>query len=908
MSFEQHRGATPGGPLTVGLDRRVGELADITDLLGIGNKLGLDRDPGRATQGERSSLGFPGNFTRGVVVHAVPFVNWYKVQAGSGAGFMAACALSNGSLMPLGPRDFGMYRPNDNVLLYCPAGQNYAIILGAIPPIVQEGKVACPDWLTQGGGVGLKREKAHSFPFGNLYKAGGIIDWSGNRPIDENSAARGMITSTGIAIALTDYMLQLRVNEQCGIFMHLFDSHMRLAAMQLDIESAIHGEYVREDEGEARYIRAVHTYPWEALGLYDSGTEFTEETGDEDVHYKKHRAKVDLPEGEEDVQRVDRYVEYGGYLGQAYMRQVAKPARESGKRLYHDTDADEGLFREAIALTGAYSLLSAKSILFAKRVKIIIPRERKLVEDKLGDDAEEDNYKFSSKFGSAEEHKIKDIKIEGDLKSLRRVAAIEDLLAFGINWQTLHPFHYHKKDFLTKQESEQNDNFERVQDILDYGELASKTYMRDPEPKKLKIDHRYGQVDFFQRESFFAMHDDGSMHLGCGFGAEIVMAGGKIRLAAPGGIECLPGTDFLVAADQIMLRAKRSVDISATEHDVRIKAERNMQLLAGNEGSGGMLIESFGEGSMQDYDQKYGEDVQARGIVLKARNGVIATLSKDCYIRTGGADLGDGDILLDANRGKQKCQVYADEFNTYTTDAIRFNFGPIDESSEVIQAYLFNETRAILDVELLVRDKIINYGDDGDVLTKGGVYGLDNFVTDKKMAQKGGGVLGKTPPEFRGQLEKSFASAKKAADSLEPLAKQKHSSSIVNKFYPDKQPGHNETIELINFSFRDPISGDQYKVEGLKWPEARWQTLVRLGGATGGRNWNERPVVYQGADTYPYPGKKKLKDEQVFLELDELKLYDVAAGYSKDRPEPYEEATLGEFIPKTLDDEYKINR
>ena len=63
----------------------------------------------------------------------------------------------------------------------------------------------------------------------------------------------------------------------------------------------------------------------------------------------------------------------------------------------------------------------------------------------------------------------------------------------------------------------------------------------------------------------------------------------------------MSGSRVVTLAKEAIIRAKGSVDISSNENDVRIKAEKNMQLLAGNSGSGGMLLESKGQGSIQGY-------------------------------------------------------------------------------------------------------------------------------------------------------------------------------------------------------------------------------------------------------------------------------------------------------------------
>lgn len=372
-------------------------------------QLAFMRDSMRAAQAHMQSLGFAGHWVRGMVVHALPYYHWYKVQCGDGFGWQAACKLESCGLVPVGPRNISPLPPGSLVMLYLPKGFNYGFIAGAVPPMVAEGKVVCPDWVVQGGNSGIKREDAHKFPIKNLYKEGGVRDFSSQRPQDATAFEEGWVTPTGLAVTIDDFFLQVRVNEMCGLFMSWYDSWCRLAGVQLHIESSIHEEACVEDEGEAHYFRGYATYPWEGIGLYDSGTDIAKEYTDKEVQYTKAVGKVDLPEGEEDVQPLYRAREYGGYMGQGYYREVVKPAKQSGKRKFKDdaSPPDEGLFREHIGLDGSYCIASAKRLAFLKRCKLVSPWQKKLPEDQNGDDQKKNNYKFSGKTGGGPEHKMK---------------------------------------------------------------------------------------------------------------------------------------------------------------------------------------------------------------------------------------------------------------------------------------------------------------------------------------------------------------------------------------------------------------------------------------------------------------------------------------------------------------------
>ena len=108
-------------------------------------------------------------------------------------------------------------------------------------------------------------------------------------------------------------------------------------------------------------------------------------------------------------------------------------------------------------------------------------------------------------------------------------------------------------------------------------------------------------------------------------------------LTAPGDVWIQPGRNVnIIAADDCIIKVHRSVDITSTKNDVRIKAERNLQILAGNDQSegGGVVIESRAPAAKYDF-AKDGEDVKHSGILLIAPDSDIACWGKSVYLRTG---------------------------------------------------------------------------------------------------------------------------------------------------------------------------------------------------------------------------------------------------------------------------------
>lgn len=908
MTEHSHRGAEGNSPFRTYPDARVRELSeDMRELEAAGHSLAASsfrKDSHRVLGAAASPLATSGLHLRGVVIHPLPGVDWYKVQVGSGLGWVAACRLSPAGIAGVGPRELPSIRPNDDVLLLQVPGLEYAIILGVMPKQIFNSAVQAPDWISQGTPTGLRRESLHTFPIKNGYAAGGVIDWSNGRPLDATGYETGWVCPTGVMVSYDDFGVQLRVDERTGLWLSVIDSWCRLAGHQLLIESGCHEVDAGIDEGESKYFKGIAAYPYEALGLMSAAQELTAEISDVETQFEKARGKVDLPEGKEDTQPFYRYQEYGGYLGQGGLRAVVAPPEDPKVFQFRDETVTPGLFRETIGLDGGYSLLSAVSVHIGRRAKILVPKRIRPDISPEGDDAENDNYKFSGEFGAGDEHKVsRPLMQDGPGASLRMVGAATELATWEAAWQAIHPFHYHKLDFHTPNEGdEESGPITRVHENIDFSEVAFSAALSPPLAKNIRVDRRYGQVSVIEREQFLRINPDGSIHIADAFGSEIIMAGGHIDLRCPGGVRLAPGTDVVLMGDQIILRAKGSVDVSSGK-DLRLEADNNLHALAGNSGNGGVLIESRSTGTAQDYKNKYGEDVVSSGIVLKARDSVVSTLSKDAYIRTIG-----GDVLLDADQGNGRCDIYSSDMSVYLRGDVTFAFGPANDTSDVTSTTVFSEHRTTLPGDIFFEGRMTGYGESSGIRVNGSVIATGMIATSGRVSDGTGGLIGKVPENFIEQVRAPAAAARTEAERSPPRATARHKADVVSAYYEEGGLGNQAAIDEIVFSFRDPPNGDQYSTDGLVWLESRWQQMARLEMGEGGEPWEAIPVMCQGAETFPWPGRKKWKEDDAAIRLKELSYFDADKGTATDRPGPYERATPIEFEEVKMSDVHKLMR
>lgn len=904
---EEHESFADQSPFQQPPDGRVSDLVNLYEQFSsfLKNQTDLAKDPTRVAGSEWLRLNQASHIQYGRVVYAMPYTNCYRVQLDSAAGEVPCCAFGDGSFAPFGVRPTSMFLPNSDVLVYVPKGLTYGIILGSFPGLVFDPNIFLPTFTCAGSGAGFQREDAFQIPMTQTEDGGGMIDFSCGRPLDQTILDWGRVAETGVGIHVDPFLTFMRVNEACGIWFNYFDSHSKFAGIQMDIESIMHEISCRDDEGEAQLFEGRATYIWEALGAFAPGEKVFQEYSDEDVQFDKHVAKIDLPEDKPDIQPIYRHQAHGGYLGQGDRRVVLVPGSTSGLQLFSDDPReapDLGVFEETVSLDGSWTVRSAKQIIIGKRVLIPVPKRIRLPEDqKEGDSKEKDNYKFAGQFGGKTPHRVGDIQItEALVPHFQTVAGVMDILAYHYNWKGLHPFHYHEGDYVVPEEAilgESGGGPTVAQDKLVFGILSSDFHLPPPVPTPVEVDHRYGNVDYFARESFLTMLPDGGIVLGDGYGAQITMAGGHVRIDCPGDFLMAPGRSIVgLGGDDIVLRAHNSVDISAGKHDVRLKAANNMQLVSGVDGQGGMLLEDKSLGPALDFRGNIGEDVLSSGIILKSKNAAILAYAGEIYLRTGqsGNPLQSGKITLDASQGNNNVVLKGSSVEAFCQSEFKIGIGPTAESDAVNASHVFGSS-----VRLSGKLEAL-----GLVCATQGIDAGGSIQTTGSL----GSPSGEVDQIQRGPLANRIATCEENVSADQKALQGRHKSLFPDDLYQAPTGfGDDKLIESIEFSFRDDPAQEQYGTKDFRLIESRWQQMVRLGMGTGGTAWDERTLEHSEGPQLPWPGKKKWEDEETLLQLSELTMFDADKRHSKDREDgPYEEPKFGTLNRVKPKDEFKV--
>lgn len=864
-------------------------------------------DPFLSMIGYKTGFQDTGRILTGIIHDGTAIANNYIVHPDHGHNPIIAVPMTQTSSAVFGATEFNTYIPGTRVIVMVQDKDYRGIILGSIPHTLECGKRAFQDYYSQASRNRVDDcHKKHI----KQAKSSNMADQSNWRPYDATMAGEwGAMSSTGIRVAVDDFMMQAAVNEFCGIYGFYHDNMLRVAGYNMQVWTAGSERDAYMDQAECNDSQGYTPYPWEGMGVLIPGPPIIEEYEPGCYHCFKEKPYYSRWENKHEfAQPYHRSQVFFGYLGQG-MRQLVhapppgkerwtykgvpgptgetpfdslvEPRRgESGggfdygceggpdKLKDHQEEPVYGLSEENKALDGRLFIASAKGVHISKRILLPFPQRIKRPEDyKNGDEAEK-NYKAASKYGSGPEHDITGtIKTTDDqYPNFQRAAALLDLHGYLYNYAGLHAFYWHEKDYKTWEQQELP-YAKTNQKIPKFNRLLGKMYLKEEIPVNFKIDHRYdkkGQQKFYETESFISLLEDGGIVIGDGYGGEIRMTGGCVFISAPGDVWLKGGRDVQAwAGNDVIARANKTVDISATEKNVRIKAERNVLVLAGNETSdreGGILLESRSKTTIYDFE-KCGDEILFGGVVMRAPKSNVVALAKDIYLRTGGGEVEKGDIYLDASVGEKDIITKSNDIHHFVKEEGRvYQYFGGQEVGGATKANMFSKTLNLLcDNTSIGGHAFIN----GYVLCNDDIFVHEGHIYTKKAEQTP--IVLPCTGECYSEVGKALDEFRIFTNLTIPQAGDKVDEGQALKWYVEKRAGNERVMTIMEFSFR---KDEDYKIPDFMLYEDRWQQMARIGGEIP-EQWTERPVPVKVCDkTYPFPGKKWLQDQPAYKEQD----------------------------------------
>lgn len=859
----------------------------------------LQSDEQLANHLHNNNFADTGRLVYGHVVHALPYANFYRVQLDDFNADLACTKLMSTSANLGSVRESAVIAPNTRVLVWCPHAMTEGVILGAVPPRMQDGSRVFPDMIAQGLCTGFKREPYYSEVLDLLEDEGGIADFSSHRPLDQLTADWAQMGDSGAGISVDQFMTYLRVDETCGLYLFYMDRLARLTGYNLDILSAVSEMMVRNDSGEGLIFSGYSPYSWEASGQFDPNQDPSRENDDKSIHYKSAESKFE-PE-DTLIKPFYRLEEHRGYLGQGFLRQViVPPPSASGSNTYNEKSHPLGVFHEQVGLDGSWAIASAHSLSLQKRVILPVPLRKKVAEDPEGDNlnlAGDGDYKFASQFGSGPEHKIGSVKTAGDEQQMAEAAGVLDIQAHTYNWKGLHPFTFHTEDFSVPEQGDTSP-FEKLHPPPMFDSLQSSQFTEVPTAVSAKVDHRYNEVNYYETTAGIEITPTGAVVIRGSAGEEIRLSGGSIQISAPGDVWLQPGRGMnIYAGDDIILRANKSVDITANEKDIRLKSEGNTQVLAGNGGRGGILLESRADAPYYEFDEP-GEKTQSSGIMLRAPRSEIVSWSSGVYLRTGSEDgtVDPGDIVLDANQGDSGIHTVSRVFDRTLRDAAHDVFPVPDEGNPTtVNTYNSRVTQLQTQVQisggLIIRER--------GIFMRGWLTVLDGHVLTE-LSEQYHGLISVFDADSLRDNEAIMTEFDEDFEARKEQAKTDYDNNYTNPWTETKRPGNESLIKDAEFSLRDETD---MGTSGFKLVECYWQQLQ--GQGTG---WTEKSVKFHNNEMYPHPGKSAWTESPTWYRM-ELKFHDAQMGTDKERSTdggPYATPELNELQPEVPQGAYPI--
>ena len=533
---------------------------------------------------------FPGTYACNVRVRgghnpAIPCV-----VAAAGNGFLASTGV-NHAWVPIEGSRVVIYKPNPNGRL--------GYIVAALPPIVEQSDPKKQRrWVIPSvdpePGAGFSTELAYYQPYENP----NMLDTptaNAMRPGDVIPGQTGYFNEMGLGLHLGTLMAQFKASEQAGIDVFVMDNLLRMYSAQFQHYNALGEQHIYNDGGYQTYEWTGSPHMCEVWGFHDYKQAWLEKDKFDSRQMKNSSRKLTYKE--ECLHR--RYQMYLGHICGLFSLFASNPDPALNPNEYPKQNKDEGLIAVNVDGSGRLMISSAGDIILERTDRIPMPKKLKEAWDPTGELVD-----MSDPF---ETKKPFDWKPDDDPRNrslwLRDGMAWYKRLLYQRNDEA-------KKDWFVPEEADLNvprNEYEKVDKLLGleyFDKLADK-------------------------RAVVCLGADGTITLRADGGAEIVLAGADIDINAPGDIRLKAGQNVVSLGRDVIVKGKDSVDITATDHDVRLKAERNLHLYSEKS----ILLQSNATGDSHNMSADVkGEDQSHGGIILQAKQSRVFLHGKTVHL------------------------------------------------------------------------------------------------------------------------------------------------------------------------------------------------------------------------------------------------------------------------------------
>ena len=814
----------------------------------------------------------------------------------------------------MGVRDLGHYEIGDVVVCFFPPGVSYCYILAAVNEPLFDGRFVLPDSLVMRSRVGLFEDQMHRTPYENDKNQ--MLNFSGGRPVDTLPGDWGRINELGVAIWIGKLMAQLRASDVAKIEAFWGDDLLRVFGYNLDLLSAGREHHRFDDEGEYSEVDRWSPYMWEALGAYEAGTKvFDENDGDSGGITRGQEKSRFEPKENEKQDMVFRGQTLRGYLGDGVRTHLTLPPPDGSQIAKTDDDKfPRGVLEVIHGIDGRFGVRSSKEILLEKSLVIPVPRRVLMPDDPSGDTGtgSDPNYKPANQYGSGPSQEKKPYEWGDDTSPDVRMTELWNYTAYVHGKFGYQAIDAHEKDWKTAEESDLKIDQSTPNEIdpAIYQSLGFSFSKELPQYGEVTIDKRDGyDVRYYRTRSCFHMLDDGSVLIEDGYGSQIFMSGGNIHTTCPGDIFHRPGRSLIAWAPRdAIIRAGYCAELSAAKKDVRIKGEQNVHLLANGDQSTLLLeCKASGRTTKSGWDGKIGEDIEDKGVIVKAEETSINLWAKWLY---GGIHK-DGQGTVEFNAGSGQSTIAGQRVGIEALSLYSIMVGADRSKTQSPPQFAMNAGSSIYRTSLDVVGDVrawpgskgngsVKVGGQlevkGSTQMEGTCIANGHFVGTREHVSEGASYSFSPSPSGEGS---------RLENEVDGVKQQIFKSFDDDAFEDDSQsPGNESVWNAVGFSFR---TSEQHKIDDtFQVHESRWQQMYRVLG--GQKQWDE-PVVEapDGTETAPHPGKEAWADEDhyKYIEADDMTNVDLQKGQGKKREDQSESGPSA--TDAKLESEYVVN-
>ena len=833
----------------------------------------------------------PQTFFTGTIVDAFPYTHQYIVTTDRSGPITAVAFEPSPGLSSQGYRPHSQYVIGTFVFCYRRPMDQLAYIIGALPPELLNPRTNLADFLQVGSPTTFMDSPGHRLPY-NQHASGAFKNFNNHRPVDSFPGEWGYLNSLGMGIHLGQSHLFLKASELCGIWAFYNDHLLRMVAHRHQVWTGAYESESANDDGESSTVHRSNSYPWELHGVRNFQDPMHRQTlggwrpGSTDALFEpKHPDQTGI---------FRRHV-YEGYLGDAYREIISCPpqAEPSEPERLSDRTKHIGLLDIQHQSNGAFAMRSAHSITIEKYLVIPVPKKLREIDDPDGDQTNgtlAGGYKFAGEVsgfvtgGVVPVHDQTPLEL-GSTESGCVFAQLDDMHAWLFNSHAQAGLHYHKRDWYVPQESEMVEVGSAYSDSA-FASLGMRWAASLPEFVDLKVDHREGATcRYYRTRAGLDILPDGSVAITDGYGSQLRMGGGNIELTCQGDARLMTGRSVVIMAPRdFIARAGNCIEATASLGDVRLKAEKNLHMLAGNSGSGAVMIESRSSGTGQKYAGKVGTDVSSSGVMIVTKGSPVTIYGKDIYMRS----LDASNICLDADQGKGDILTFSNTHYTTVRDTqtVVFGGGPADGGGGTYEVHTASSV-------IFGQGSSVNFAC-SSLTVQGSIWSGKSINAKRGFNQapcrRGIGCIG------FGGLGGIAAAIAGVAGTLSSI------SGGMKGLYGSSGMGSASQIKSFGFTLR---SDTQYGVESMSLYEATWQRAFRRKGS-GTKKWQEKRVAAPdgGQATMPYPGLENWTSKPTYR-LTDPTLFDDLSGYNRDRR--YEKAKAQAPTQTVPSNSYLIN-